>query len=230
MPGLPLTVSGPLGDAAQTPPVLEVRRGGEENHPKPKPAWRGGREEEGITPEGPNVGGEKAPRIKVLGGNDWERCVRDFVTLERCAGFVSKRGVVVPQGGSDSRPEEVPTWMNRARKWEKTVSLTSVASPLTDKGSFAHRWHIWWAHGQPESRKEADGSLGAIEGVPIEEWENFAKMMGKNGLLLYLGGLLWWGEAICEDGEESETFQREWKAAVGDAANALAMAVKAVKR
>ncbi|KAK6992771.1 hypothetical protein R3P38DRAFT_3225087 [Favolaschia claudopus] len=64
----------------------------------------------------------------------------------------------------------------------------------------------------------------------MEDWEEFGTMTGKNGLLLYLGGLLWWGEAVCETGEESGLLRGEWEAAVKEVASVLAVTVKAVKK
>ncbi|KAK6974085.1 hypothetical protein R3P38DRAFT_3239949 [Favolaschia claudopus] len=170
-------------------------------------------------------------RIRELGGSEWECCVRDFVTLERVAGFVSKGLMSAPQGGSTVRPQEVPWFMQHARrKWDKRVPLTSPAGPITDENSFSRRWQGWWARGQPESRQDADGSLKGIDVVAMEDWEEFGTMNGKNGLLLYLGALLWWGEAVCESGEESEILRDEWKAAVKEVASVLAVTVKAVKK
>ncbi|KAK7050136.1 hypothetical protein R3P38DRAFT_3173198 [Favolaschia claudopus] len=168
---------------------------------------------------------EAFKRLRELGGGEWAACVRNLVTLERKNGFVSKGGVVAPQGGKDSRPIEVPAWMSRARKWEKEVTLTSVAGPASIASSFADRWWIWWKRGQPEERILPDGSLEKAEVVSLDGWEDLAEMTGKNGFLLYVGGLLWWGEAVSKNKEPA--LLEDWKLAVREAACVLALAVKA---
>ncbi|KAJ7712640.1 hypothetical protein B0H14DRAFT_3523809 [Mycena olivaceomarginata] len=51
-------------------------------------------------------------------------------------------------------------------------------------------------------------------------------MAGRNGLLLYVGALLWWGEAAGE--KEKEALLGEWKVAVLDVVGVLERAKEAV--
>jgi hypothetical protein len=52
-------------------------------------------------------------------------------------------------------------------------------------------------------------------------------MAGRNGLLLYVGALLWWGEAAAGE-KEREALLGEWKVAVLDVAGVLERAKEAV--
>ncbi|KAF8157479.1 hypothetical protein K438DRAFT_1986602 [Mycena galopus ATCC 62051] len=59
--------------------------------------------------------------------------------------------------------------------------------------------------------------------VPAEDWAEVIQMTGKNGVLLYVGALLWWGDAVAA--EEDEALVKEWKIAVGEVGCVLAMVV-----
>ncbi|KAK7057359.1 hypothetical protein R3P38DRAFT_2759626 [Favolaschia claudopus] len=148
-----------------------------------------------------------------FGGKDWRDCVKEFIRLERAHGFVTKGKVAAPHGDEKVRPEEVPAFMNRARKWERKVALKSAAGPADDNGSFGARWWGWWKRGQPSSRVGENETLLSLEVVASSEWERLANMVGKNGLLLYVGALLWWGEAAAES-ERPADLVEDWLRAV----------------
>ncbi|KAJ7304574.1 hypothetical protein DFH08DRAFT_976752 [Mycena albidolilacea] len=241
---------GARGEAA-----LEGAAAVEHTRPKPKPAWRGvqsggvmalerpeasGEENEG---QGNGEGGWKDydksgwpqelinafrafERGKTWGGAEWVSCVADFVALEQASGYPVKGDVLAPQGEKNLRPEEIPTFMQRRRKWEKGVTLTSGIGPASAQGSFADRWWAWWMRAQPAARVKANGKLGPADAIPMEEWVKFSKMAGKNGLLLYMGGLLWWGEAAAA-ATDSKMLLGDWRVAVLDMACALRVAVAA---
>ncbi|KAJ7800687.1 hypothetical protein B0H14DRAFT_2160004, partial [Mycena olivaceomarginata] len=150
------------------------------------------------------------------GGTEWAQCVGALIGFERSCGFPEK-GLPVPQGGAAVRPEEVPAFFQRARKWDKEVTLTSKMGPAAVDGSFAERWWKWWMRVQPEARSE---KLGPVENVTREGWGEVLQMAGKNGMLLFVGALVWWGEAAAKDGE-AEVLLQDWKIAVGDVARVL---------
>jgi hypothetical protein len=165
-------------------------------------------------------------RGKTWGGAEWASCVADFVALEQASGYPVKGDVLAPQGEKNVRPEEIPTFMQRWRKWEKGVTLTSGIGPASTQGSFADRWWAWWMRAQPAAHVKANGKLGPADAMPREEWVKFSKMAGKNGLLLYMGGLLWWGEAAAA-ATDSKMLLGDWRVAVLDMACALRVAVAA---
>ncbi|KAJ7832651.1 hypothetical protein B0H14DRAFT_3463264 [Mycena olivaceomarginata] len=227
----------------------------EHTRPKPKPAWRGvqsggvmalerpeasGEENEG---QGNGEGGWKDydksgwpqelinafrafERGKTWGGAEWASCVADFVALEQASDYPVKGDILTPQGEKNVRPEEIPMFMQRRRKWEKGVTLTSGIGPASAQGSFADRWWAWWMRAQPAARVKANGKLGPADAIPMEEWVKFSKMAGKNGLLLYMGGLLWWGEAAAA-ATDSKMLLGDWRVAVLNMACALRVAVAA---
>lgn len=78
---------------------------------------------------------------------------------------------------------------------------------------------------QPESRKSPDGTLKSVEKVAKKEWEDLKKMAGRNGVLLYFAGLLWWGEATARE-PEAEILLGEWRVAVEEVRSVLEGAMK----
>ncbi|KAJ7917311.1 hypothetical protein B0H13DRAFT_2322553 [Mycena leptocephala] len=85
---------------------------------------------------------------------------------------------------------------------------------------FAGRWWNWWGVVQPESRKNGDSEMRRADEVPREEWEEIGRMAGRNGVLLYVGALLWWGEAAAA-APEAEKLLEDWRLAVDDVAAVL---------
>ncbi|KAF8179817.1 hypothetical protein K438DRAFT_1842873 [Mycena galopus ATCC 62051] len=108
-------------------------------------------------------------RVRDLGGESWDFCIEGLIALEQTGGFATKSPVPAPQGNKDVRPEEVPTFMRYAQKWDKPVPLKSVPSPITMKGSFAERWWDWWARIQPTSRVLPSGKFMSSRFVPVED-------------------------------------------------------------
>ncbi|KAJ7683279.1 hypothetical protein B0H14DRAFT_2654910 [Mycena olivaceomarginata] len=118
-------------------------------------------------------------RVRDLGGGSWDFCIEGLIALERAGGFATKSPVPVPQGNKDVRPEEVPSFMRYARKWDKPVPLKSVPGPITVKGSFAERWWDWWSRIQPASRVLPSGKFMSSRFVPVEDWSEVVQMTGK---------------------------------------------------
>ncbi|KAJ7712106.1 hypothetical protein B0H16DRAFT_1744532 [Mycena metata] len=164
-------------------------------------------------------------RAKDWGGEDWVACVEELIELERAWKFPAKGLLAAPQGGPAERPEEVPGFKQAQRRWNAPVKIASAVGPRETDGSFAQRWWKWWRAAQPEGRE-----LRAAEELELEDWAGVAKMHGRNGMLLYVGGLLWWGEAAAaeEDKDASAVFLAEWKTAVKDVTEVLRAAVASV--
>ncbi|KAJ7075398.1 hypothetical protein B0H15DRAFT_791929, partial [Mycena belliarum] len=111
--------------------------------------------------------------------------------LERAWGFPDKGLLAALQGSM--RPAEIPWFMRYARRqWEGTVPMVGKGGvgPRERKDSLSQRWWKWWELMQPEERK--DGGKEVLRG---KAWEVLAKTHGRNGLLLVIGCLLWWGDA-----------------------------------
>lgn len=102
---------------------------------------------------------------------------------------------------NDVRPAEVSAWMKNHRKW------TDV--PIKDLDGFRKAWWSWWSALQPEARMaDADRRNNEAMKVPSVDmdWEKLRKP-GKNGLLLIMLALAWWGASSDDD---------RWKKAVAD--------------
>ncbi|KAJ7327490.1 hypothetical protein DFH08DRAFT_967919 [Mycena albidolilacea] len=210
----------------------------EHTRPKPKPAWRGVQSGGVMALERPEASGEENEGQgngeggwKDYDKSGWpQELINAFRAFERGKTWGGQNGchgdVLAPQGEKNLRLEEIPTFMQRRRKWEKGVTLTSGIGPASAQGSFADRWWAWWMRAQPAARVKANGKLGPADAILMEEWVKFSKMAGKNGLLLYMGGLLWWGEAAAA-ATDSKMLLGDWRVAVLDMACALRVAVAA---
>ncbi|KAJ7899933.1 hypothetical protein B0H13DRAFT_2336692 [Mycena leptocephala] len=161
-------------------------------------------------------------RGKAWGGNEWETCVTRLIALEKTWKYAAKGMLSAPNGQEDERPEEIPEFMCLARKWDLPVSLSSGIGPREMEGSFSNQWWRWWGHAQPESRLSKDGEWRAPADLKSEDWSEVAKMHGRNGMLLYLGGLLWWGESAAA----VPALLADWKLAVEDVSVVLVAAIE----
>ncbi|KAJ7794069.1 hypothetical protein B0H14DRAFT_3497393 [Mycena olivaceomarginata] len=150
-------------------------------------------------------------RGQAWGGVKWETCVSRLLELERLHGFVEKGQLKAP-AGKNERPEEVAEFMNLRQRWGNPFPLKSDIGPRDLEGTFAQRWWTWWKAGQPEARVAADEWQEARE-MEESAWDEMRKRHGRNGILLYLGGLLWWGEAAAVEGAGSELL-KDWGLAV----------------
>ncbi|KAF8217862.1 hypothetical protein K438DRAFT_1747120 [Mycena galopus ATCC 62051] len=74
----------------------------------------------------------------------------------------------------------------------------------------------------PQSRVLPSGKFMLSRFMPLEDWEDVVQMTGKNGMLLYVGALLWWGDAVAA--QEDEGLVKEWQITVVDVASVLAVA------
>ncbi|KAJ7165781.1 hypothetical protein C8R46DRAFT_1035138 [Mycena filopes] len=155
-------------------------------------------------------------RVRALGGEDWVKCVDALLAVERAWGF-AKKGLWAAPGEDKGRPKVVAWFFRWARKWENHVELqTAAVGPRAVEGSFASAWWDWWCVWQPKERKTtANGTLARTALKGKEVWEEMAKTSGKNGLLLVVGCLLWWGEAVATQ-EDNAALVEDWKEAVKD--------------
>ncbi|KAJ7429451.1 hypothetical protein B0H11DRAFT_2265630 [Mycena galericulata] len=169
-------------------------------------------------------------RGKAWGGDDWKKCVDLLIALERAWGFPGKGLLSAPAGGSEERPEEIPTFMRGARKWGAGMEVKGAIGLRTVEASFSGRWWKWWSRIQPPSRHDDDGKLLAVGTLQAQDWDEVAKTHGRNGLLLYLGALFWWGEAVAGQADETRSsLLEDWRQAADDFCAVLEEAVKGAK-
>ncbi|KAJ7504116.1 hypothetical protein B0H11DRAFT_2221563 [Mycena galericulata] len=209
----PATATAP----APAPGTAEIR-GGEKD-------WWDTQEQEKWTPELVKAFAGLA-RGKMWGGEEWERCVSLLLDLEEIGGFRDKGMLKAPAG--KERPEEVEEFMKLARRWGSPFPLKTKIGPKEAEGSFAHRWWGWWECGQPAARGESQREWRAPAELDGNEWEEMRKRHGRNGVLMYIGGLLWWGEAAAADEEQAKELLADWHLAVQDVRRVLEEVVKPV--
>ncbi|KAF8168601.1 hypothetical protein K438DRAFT_1983743 [Mycena galopus ATCC 62051] len=166
-------------------------------------------------------------RGRTWGGEEWATCVELLVKLERMQGFRDKGQLKAPSG-KEERPEEVADFMQNARRWGIPFPVKTVIGPRDAAGSFAERWWKWWEAGQPAARLKAGEKWVGPGEVAEMEWEEMSKRYGRNGVLLYIGGLLWWGEAAATlaVGEGRGELLADWRLAVHDVCGVLSEVVK----
>ncbi|KAJ6522917.1 hypothetical protein DFH09DRAFT_844567, partial [Mycena vulgaris] len=126
------------------------------------------------------------------GGEDWGHCMEGLLVFEEAWGFPGKGLLSAPnERDKTARPREIPDFMRAARNWELPIALTSEIGPRESEGAFADLWWRWWVKAQPPSRVNEDGAWASAKTLDGEEWGEMAKMHGRNGMLLYMGALLW---------------------------------------
>ncbi|KAJ7761478.1 hypothetical protein B0H14DRAFT_3510964 [Mycena olivaceomarginata] len=142
-------------------------------------------------------------RLLIWGGEDWEGCVDAYLAFERAWGFPGK-GFLAAPGESLGRPKAVAVFMRDARRWGIPTELGfDAVGPREDASSFAHEWWGWWKLLQPKTR----------------DWDELAKTHGRNGMLMVMGCLLWWGD-VAEESDDP-LLESDWKSCVRDVLWAL---------
>ncbi|KAJ7641077.1 hypothetical protein FB45DRAFT_1021853 [Roridomyces roridus] len=157
-------------------------------------------------------------------GSEWKRLVDAVVKLERLWSFPDRGLTAAPPG--KERPEEVEAWMRDQRKWGERVVLQSGVGPRDQVGSFSARWWAWLGAAQPAGRVTGGGWKG-VEEMSANTWDELAKMHGRNGMLLYAAGLLWWGEAV-QLSDDAEALRADWLLAVHDLTAILEATMKRI--
>ncbi|KAJ7703403.1 hypothetical protein B0H14DRAFT_2226794, partial [Mycena olivaceomarginata] len=128
------------------------------------------------------------------GGGQWQTCVSLLMEFEKITGFHDKGTLKAPDKKGE-RPREVADFMQLRRQWDTPFPLQTDIGSRTVEDSFAQRWWMWWKLGQPASRLETENEWVAPAELDSEEWGEMRKRYGRNGMLLYVGGLFWWGKA-----------------------------------
>ncbi|KAJ7758478.1 hypothetical protein DFH07DRAFT_958338 [Mycena maculata] len=143
-------------------------------------------------------------RLKGWGGSEWEECVKNLVAFKGAWSFPEK-GLLSAPTEAGGRPAEFTAFMRNARKWGVSMELQLKED----------------AEANPEGRLGDDvGMMKQPEGLAAKDWEQLAKMHGRNGLVFVVAGLLWWGEALAAV-EGKEGLRDDWMTAVEDVRWAL---------
>lgn len=101
------------------------------------------------------------------------------------------------------RPKEIAQWTRASRPL--------VDSDILVPEDFAVTWWKWWSRLQPPSRSEA-GRPDMLSPTYLMKWDSIRKP-GKNGLILVIVALRWWGVA--------SSASEEWRKAVDDVSSAV---------
>ena len=119
-------------------------------------------------------------------GDRWLLCLESFFEFQSRAGF-PKSGPSFPLF-TNVRPLEIANWMKNGRHWQD--------AHIIDVEEFARRWWAWWHLLQPKSRicDEGDPQLPTSK----MDWSDLRKP-GKNGFLLIIISLVWWGKRSDQD-------------------------------
>jgi hypothetical protein len=115
-------------------------------------------------------------------GDQWSECLRNFVNFQWGAGFPDTGPSFPP--ATNLRPPEIGVWMKNRRPWKDME--------LADKEKFSQKWWTWWSSLQPDSRTCDDKPTIQMD------WGKLSKA-GKNGFLLIILSLVWWGKASNRD-------------------------------
>ena len=127
--------------------------------------------------------------MKTLWRDEWLACLQSFVKFQEQSGFPDLGPSFPPS--TDVRPTEIAVWMKNGRHW-KDVTIADIEK-------FRQRWWVWWHSLQPESRVCDKDSLTLIPATPDSDWSSLSKP-GKNGFLLIMVSLMWWGKGSNQDG------------------------------
>ena len=119
-------------------------------------------------------------------GDRWLSCLESFFEFQRQAGFPESGQSFPPF--TNVRPLEIAVWMKNGRHWQD--------ADIIDVDTFGRRWWAWWNLLQPKSRIGDEDSPQ----LPTSEmdWSGLRKP-GKNGFLLIIISLVWWGKGSNQD-------------------------------
>jgi len=129
-------------------------------------------------------------------GSTWSGCVREFIEFQRQFNFPDTGPAFPP--ATETRPPKIAAWMKNRRPWKDV--------DIVDTELFGQQWWAWWLSLQPDSRKRHDEPTADMDWAKVQK-------PGKNGFLLIMLALVWWGAASNREGE--------WLKAVADVTDVL---------
>ncbi|KAF8209729.1 hypothetical protein K438DRAFT_1753376 [Mycena galopus ATCC 62051] len=139
-------------------------------------------------------------------GADWGHLVIAYLEFEAACGY-QEAG---PRMDGEHRPAEVAAWMKSGRKWGALPKMRKIGS-VGDKASYADDWWLWWRSVQPPERECMGGTL--LTWPTKMTWGKLPRMYGKNGFMLVIASLLWWGQEETRTGNAAATGS-DWGMAV----------------
>lgn len=148
---------------------------------------------------------------------EWKPLVEKLLDLELACEYEELMGSWTTRG----RPSCVAAFFKNDRPWAMHVEIG-------DLEEYQKMFWNWWK----EVMVDREDENGELERDDELVWENPKGYCGRNKSRLVVAMLLWWGEAVHEDGIEEEQLL-EWKLAVEDATwtlGSLAMAIRAEAR
>ena len=114
-------------------------------------------------------------------GDSWVSCITEYIKFQQLADF-PEAGPSLPSF-TGVRPIEISIWMKNGRP--------NRGIDIADSDKFSQRWQAWWLRLQPKNREP--GSIPSSD----MDWSQLRKP-GKNGFLLIMVTLLWWGMSLDE--------------------------------
>lgn len=142
-------------------------------------------------------------------GENYVTLVKRWVAFERANGWKNPRSGLMTHG----RPKVVTTWLQNARYERKGGEPKLTGDSLV---TFTKDFRNWWVNLQPTWRPVTEGSqLRSVDNFG-DDWKSLDKC-GKNGWLLLIASLKWWGVALnSEDGERRQQLHDEWTRVLED--------------
>jgi hypothetical protein len=138
-------------------------------------------------------------------GNAWLECVREFIEFQKQFDFPDTGLSFL--SATKTRPPKISIWMKNRHPWKDV--------DVVDTGLFRQQWWAWWLLLHPDSWKPNDEPTTDMDWVKVQK-------PGKNGFLLIMLALVWWGAASSRDGE--------WLRAVADVKGVLCCMCEALQQ
>jgi hypothetical protein len=108
-----------------------------------------------------------------------------------------------------NRPTAVGDWLQRTRSltWFPDLSKPSLMK------TYSNNWWVWWMVCQPSWRIPNSDGKGFRHSSGSGDWSTLL-VGGKNGMLLHVMALAWWGNAALGTAQE----MKKWTVAVKEVA------------
>ncbi len=142
-------------------------------------------------------------------GKNYIALVKQWVVLERANTWKNPRSGLMTHG----RPKVVTTWLQNTRYERKGSEPKLTGESLI---AFTIHFWSWWVNLQPTWRLVTEESqLKSVDNFG-DDWESLDKC-GRNGWLLLIASLKWWGEALdSESGDKRQQLHNKWTRVLED--------------
>ncbi|KAJ7061953.1 hypothetical protein C8F01DRAFT_944198, partial [Mycena amicta] len=141
-------------------------------------------------------------------GPVFRKLVEAVAELEHGYGYADDLGAKLTM---TNRPTQFTEWFRDGRKW---IASHPRIRFKDDVDGFIKMFRLWWSEMQPEWRgRGIDGEFDRVAAAG-RSWGSMGSP-GKNGMLLVVAALGWWGR------EEGKSRSASWNATAGDVLWAL---------